>query len=61
MAVKVHKVAAVHDGTWWTVDVPGYGATQCTRLSDAPWMARLLIADLDEVGPASVEVEVTEE
>lgn len=59
MAVKVHKVTAVHDGTWWIVDVPGYGATQCKRLSEAPRMARSLVADLDEVDPASVKVAVT--
>lgn len=58
MAVKVHKVTAVHDGTWWVVDVPDYGATQAKRLSQVPRMARMLIADLDDVDPASVEIEV---
>ncbi len=56
--MTVHKVTAVHDGSWWVLDVPGYGATQCKRLSQAPRMARQLIADLDDVDPAGVAVDV---
>lgn len=57
-AVKIEGVTAVYDGKWWVVDVPGYGATQCKSISQARRMARALVADLDAIPAADVEIDL---
>jgi len=58
VAVNITGATAVFDGTWWVVEVPGYGATQCRSVTQARRMARALVADLDYVGVDEVVVDL---
>ena len=58
MAVRIEGAAAVYDGAWWVVNVPGYGATQCRSVAQAQRMARALVADLDGVAADDVEIDL---
>lgn len=52
---RVEAVAA-RDDRWWVIDVSGYGTTQARRVDDIEAMVIDLVATLEDVDPAAVEV-----
>lgn len=60
-----YKAIAIHSPPWWAVSIseglPDYmfAHTQARRLTEVETVAREVIADLTEVDPSDVEVEVT--
>lgn len=65
MARMVYEVSATRSGEWWALEVVSglppdvLGVSQARRLSAVPKVARSLIADLLEIDPDEVEVQVS--
>lgn len=65
MARTVYEVVATRSGNWWALEVVSglpsdvLGVSQARRLSAVPKVARNLIADLLEMDPDEVEVQVS--
>ena len=60
-----YKAIAIHDPPWWSIEIteglPDHmlGVSQARRLTEVESIAREVIADLTEVDPNEVDVEVT--
>ena len=60
-----YKAAALHDPPWWSIEITEglpanmLGVSQARRLTEVEPTAREVIAELTEVDPSRVEVEVT--
>ena len=65
MRIMSYKTVVSHHPPWWAIDVteglPGhmFAHTQVRRLTQAHQTAREVIADLIEVEPSEVDVEIT--
>ena len=65
MTGTVYEVIATRSGDWWALEVVSglppdvLGVSQARRLSTAPKVARSLIADLLELDPDDIEVQVS--
>jgi hypothetical protein len=56
--VSAYRTTARREGDWWIVSVEGIGVTQARRLEHVEEMARDLVATMEDVPAASVQLEV---